>query len=127
VTELPRQPFEKQWLDAHRWWWDAQRLDVLLQDIRAEPVFFVGGAHNEQEFFKIFAKRFGLYVDTATLIRRLQPREPKRWVDGSPELQGVIDWNVKSKDYMLSRGSILIDSSMPVEEVADTILRYIQE
>jgi shikimate kinase len=127
VIELPPQPYPKEWVETHGWLWDAMKFNELVDETDDKPVFFVGGAHNQKDFYELFNKRFGLYVDTPTLISRVQPREPERWADGSAELQGLIDWNERSKDYERSSGAILIDSSVPVELVADTILKHIQQ
>ncbi|MEI7682845.1 MAG: hypothetical protein WCJ24_00910 [Candidatus Saccharibacteria bacterium] len=126
VTKLPPQPFPREWVEAHAWLWDALRLQELIDEVDAEPVFFVGGAHNEKDFFYHFDKRFGLFVDTPTLVSRLRPREPERWIEGSAELQNLIDWNERSKGYNQEQGAILVDSSLSVEVVADTILDHIQ-
>lgn len=124
VTDLPPQPYSKNWVDAHSWLWDALKLRELIEKIDAEPVFFAGGAHNETEFFDLFDQRFGLYADTPTLVQRLQPREPGRWVNGSAELRRLTEWNEQFRDYALSNGAILVDSSAPVEIVADNILSH---
>ncbi|HEX9595152.1 MAG TPA: hypothetical protein VF996_03435 [Candidatus Saccharimonadales bacterium] len=125
VEKTPKQPFPKEWVGAHVWLWDSIRLNELMEQSEPQPVFFVGGAHNQKDFYHLFNKRFGLYIDTPTLIQRLQPREPERWADGSAELQGLIDWNERSKDYERSTGAILVDSSQSVDIVADTILRHV--
>lgn len=125
-VEAPSQPFPKEWVDTHAWLWDVLRFEELAREAGEEPVFLVGGAHNQKDFHHLFDKRFGLFVDTPTLIERLKAREPERWVDGSAELQGLIDWNERSKEYERSNGAILIDSSQPVETVADTIVKHIE-
>ena len=51
VTDLPPQPYPKEWVDAHSWLWDALRMGELIQEIDTEPVFFVGGAPNEKDFY----------------------------------------------------------------------------
>jgi shikimate kinase len=126
ITELPPQPYRQEWVDAHAWLWDALKMRRLIEEVADKPVFFVGGAHNEKDFFHLFDKRFGLFVDTPTIVSRLQPREPERWVDDSAELQQLMEWNERSKDYHHSNGALLVDSSLPVEIVADTILSYLK-
>lgn len=122
VTQTPPQPYPPEWVDAHRWEWDKRRMSELLDSVSVEPVFFCGGAHNEKDFCSSFTKRFGLYVDGATLVSRLQPREPERWVDGSAELERMLEWNEKFKQYCIGTGTMVIDSSVSPDIVADTIL-----
>jgi adenylate kinase family enzyme len=125
VTETPPQPFPKQWVAAHGWIWDKAKMSELFEEIGTDPVFFVGGAHNEKDYEDWFDKGFGLSVDGPTLVKRLQPREPERWADGSTELQNLMNWNERFKDYCRSMGVVLIDSSKSPEEVTDNILAHI--
>lgn len=127
VTEMPAQPYPKEWTAAHDWLWDKVRMNELLNSVDEEPVFFCGGAYNEMDFYGSFEKRFGLCVDSDTLVARLQPREPERWVDGSAELQRSIGWNEKFRDYCISTGAIVIDSSVSPDIAAGVILSHIQD
>lgn len=122
VLQTPAQPLPKEWVDAHGWFWNPEKMAELIQAVGSEPVFFAGGAHNEKDFFHLFKQRIALIVDGQTLKRRLQPREPQRWVDGSIELQNQLAWNKKFETYSLSTGAILVDSSVSPEEVANHIL-----
>lgn len=123
VTKMPPQPYSKEWVAAHGWLWDKDRMNELLKSVGDEPVFFCGGAHNEKNYYSSFAKRFGLIVSGKTLVSRLQPREPERWVDGSAELKLGLEWNKKFKDYCIATGAVVIDSSVSPDIVADTILK----
>jgi shikimate kinase len=127
ITETPPQPFPEEWVAAHGWYWNATRLDEILAEIGDESVFFVGGGHNEKEFYHLFEKRFGLFVDSDTLVKRLQPREPERWLDGSVELKNLLDWNTRSKDFNKAHGAITIDSSQDPEVIADFILSHVRK
>jgi len=125
VTETPPQPFPKDWVAAYGWLWDETRTKEILAEIGNEPVFFVGGAYNEKDLYHLFEKRFGLFVDSDTLVKRLQAREPERWKDGSAELRKLLDWNTRSKQFNESHGAISIDSSEDPEVIADVILKHI--
>ncbi len=125
VTELPPQPYPKEWVAKHGWFWDKNRMNELIGSVSTAPVFFCGGAHNEKDFYGSFEKRFGLYVNKDTLITRLQSREPERWINGSAELKRNQDWNEKYKDFCISTGSIVTDSSVSPDIVVDAILENI--
>ncbi len=125
-AEEPRQPFPTEWVEAHGWYWDRDKMHELVEGTGDVPVFFVGGAHNETEFYPLFRKRFGLFIDDKDeLTRRLQEREPERWIDGSQELTNVLEWNDKSRAFNEQHGAISIDSSQPVETIADVILKHV--
>jgi gluconate kinase len=126
VTKMPAQPYQKEWIDAHKWLWDVRRMNELLDSVGDEPVFFCGGAYNEKDFFNAFEMRFGLCTTEDKIIERLKQREPQRYQDGSFELQKQIIWNEHFREYCQKTGAIIIDSSHSSDEVADNILSYIK-
>ena len=99
VMNLPPQPFTKKWFGSHSWLWNAVKVRKLISSSTPEPLFFCGGAYNEKDFYDLFGLRFALYTDNETLINRLRPREPNRWVDSSPELLHLLNWNSQFKAY----------------------------
>ena len=125
VEELPTQPYSRAWLHAHVWCWDRERMGELLKGVGCSPVFFCGGSDNDSEFRDAFLMRFGLSVDGETLKRRLQPREPERWVDGSVELERQIERNGRFVDECAATGRLVIDSSVAPESVADAIMAHV--
>jgi hypothetical protein len=125
VVDLPPQPFTKEWFGAHSWLWDPDVVEKLIATGGSEPVFFCGGAYNEHEFYDLFDLRFALYADSDTLVKRLRSREPETWVDGSPALLKLLDWNSRFVDYSTKSGALIIDSTAPTENVADDILKRI--
>ncbi len=124
VVDLPPQPFTKAWLEAHSWLWDQGMVKKLISESGSEPVFFCGGAYNEHEFYDLFDLRFALYADSDTLVSRLRPREPETWVDGSPALLKLLDWNSRFVAYSTKAGAIVIDGTLPTKSVADEILKH---
>jgi hypothetical protein len=126
VTEMPTQPYTPEWVASHSWLWDKTRTNELLESVGSEPVFFCGGAYNEKIFFKSFALRFGLCANGATITNRLQSREPKRYPDGSTELNKQLEWSEKFRDYCQTNGAIVIESTESPDKVTDYILSYIK-
>lgn len=122
VKDMPTEPYTQEWHNSHSWLWDKDRMSEVLSSVGDQPVFFCGGAYNEKDFYSQFDKRFGLCVDGKTLVERLQKREPQRWVEGSAEYNHLLQWNEKYKDFCIANGSIVIESSIPPEEVAEIIL-----
>ncbi|HSH56280.1 MAG TPA: AAA family ATPase [Candidatus Limnocylindrales bacterium] len=125
VTSLPPQPASKEWFESHSWLWNPGKVKELVSNSKAEPVFFCGGAYNEKDFYSLFDVRFALYADSETLVNRLRIREPKRWVDGSPALLQLLDWNSRFKEYSLNSGAILINSTKSTKVITDKILSHI--
>ena len=125
ITDLPPQPVSKEWFESHSWLWDSAKVKELVSSSKGETVFFCGGAYNEKDFYSLFDALFALYADSETLISRLKPREPQTWVDGSPTLLKLLDWNSRFKDYSLDSGAVLIDSTVSAKAIADEILSHI--
>jgi adenylate kinase family enzyme len=116
-------PFSKEWLAQHVWQWDAERMTQLLEDESAEVLFVVGGASNLIRFAHLFDKRFALYVNTETMVERLQAREPERWLEGSPELERMVERNNSFLEQVQGGDAVLIDGGRAVEDVAEDVLR----
>lgn len=125
VVNLPPQPFPKKWFEAHSWSWDPIKVKELISSSTSGPVFFCGGAYNEKDFYDLFNLRFALCADSQTLVDRLRPREPEAWVDGSPALLKLLDWNSRFEAFSIKHGAILIDSTAPVDKVVAEILSHI--
>ncbi len=127
ASERPPMPISQQWLDRYAWNWDGELLNELLEANKNDDVFFCGVADNETGFFGKFSLRFALWVDSPTLKKRLQKREPERWLDGSPELSSQLEWNEKFKGFSEKIGAVIIDTSRAPEVVADDILDKINK
>jgi hypothetical protein len=125
VTDMPTQPYPLEWVTSHRWCWDKSRMRELVESAGVSPLFFCGGAHNETEFYGVFSKRFGLWVNDEILVKRLQSREPERWANGSAELVRMLEWNRKFQDYCREKDTIIVDSSMSADSIADSILEQL--
>jgi hypothetical protein len=125
ITEIPAYPYTEDWLKNRSWGWDAAVMHKLLGTTANRPVFFVGGAHNERDFFSLFAQRFGLHTDDVTLKQRLLQRQPDRYGNNSPELLKQLEWNRKFEAYCASIGAILIDSSGTPDVIADSLLTHV--
>lgn len=120
-------PLPQEWLDTYSWDWDKARMKELFDKHKDDIVFFCGGAHNEKNYFDWFDLRFALSVDNDTLKKRLQKREPHRWLDNSPELNNMLTWNTRFCEYSQQVGAILINSSQPIAQIATNILTEIHE
>lgn len=125
ITVFPPHPFSEQWMSAHSWVWFKDKFDELIVQNGDKTIFFCGGAYNQREFYDFFNKRFTLYLDDSTTIRRLRAREPERWKEGSAELKKTLDWNAKSKQISAEEGSIMIDGSKRTETIVDYVLSII--
>lgn len=127
VSQMPDEPYPQEWIASHRWLWNAEKINALLDGVGSEPMFFCGGSFfNEIDFYDRFEKRFGLVLDQDTLISRLKIREPERWIDGSAELERFKQWSGDFKSHCERTGATQIDASGTPDEIADAILSMIK-
>lgn len=67
------------WLSRHRWEWDPGRLDELIRAATPETLYLCGGADNQLELADRFGRVILLEIDEATMLARLDARQPGEW------------------------------------------------
>lgn len=108
---------------AHEnWLWDVRKVRALVGEQRHEATFLCGGSRNVPTFLDLFDGVFVLEVDLETLHRRLDARPDEEWGGGRPtERERIVRWHETKTD--VPADGIAIDSTAPVEQVVDEILR----
>ncbi len=102
--------------------WDVSRVQALMAD-HTEPVtFFCGGSRNFSKFIDLFDQVFVLDVDLDTLHWRLDQRPHDEWGSRLSERDLIVRLH-RTKEDVPSSG-IVIDSTPPVADVVDEILRH---
>jgi adenylate kinase family enzyme len=115
------------WYKEHVWNWDEVRLKELLDRFGGQPAFFCGGANNDRKFYSWFAKCFGLVADSDSLRKRLRERDPKRFAEGLPELERLVEMNKGTRGYYEKWGMVVINASQKPAKVVDEILSHIRQ
>ncbi|MFS0699086.1 nucleoside kinase [Cellulomonas sp. 179-A 4D5 NHS] len=106
--------------------WDVTRVRALVADQRHAATFFCGGSRNFPTFLDLFDGVFVLVVDLETLHRRLDVRPDEEWGGGRPtDRERIVRWHATGSD--VPADGIPIDSTVPVEQVVDEILRRCAE
>lgn len=101
--------------------WDMDKVRSYVADERAAVSFFCGGSRNHACFIDLFDGVFVLDVDRETLQCRLAVR-PEEEFGGRPvERQLILRLHETRQDIPSS--GVVIDATVPVEEVVDEILR----
>jgi uridine kinase len=118
VTRLPSK-FERR----ANWMWDTQKLRKFAHTPHDASVFICGGAMNENEFVNLFSKRFMLYIDSDTMRERLLARTSNLFGKDAEEMAEQLELNMSTVGYANRIGSIVIDATRPIMEVADDIVR----
>lgn len=77
---------------------------------------------NQDKVRKLFSHRFTLVIDDETMRQRLLSRTNNHFSKDPDDLARQLEWNKGTVDYATSIGSIVVDSTRPVEKVADDVL-----
>lgn len=122
---VPTHPFDSEadnlrWAYDH-WVWPLDKVRALTSDVADEMTFFCGHSANAGRFLDAFDEVFILTVDLETLDRRLASRGDDEFGGRPPERDLVVHLHATKED-LPTRG-IRIDSTGPVAQVVDDILR----
>lgn len=128
VVESP--PFTEDFLQNHRWNWNENKLLELIEDESARIIIVVGGAHNMGGFMHMFDKKFLIFADFDTRIKRLRKREPDRWLADSPEVKllkdSVSNYSLGMRHEM-PQDTILISNTASLSQAVERVTSEIDE
>jgi broad-specificity NMP kinase len=108
--------------------WTLQTDKVLEKAKHAESecVFMCGVPGNWREVMPMFDIVFCLALDNETLKHRLLNRTNNNYGKAPHELSDIMEWNRTMATEAEGLGAKVIDSSQPVKEVVDTILKNLK-
>lgn len=106
------------------WIWDLDKVREMVSSANG-VVFICGGAMNQDKIKDIFDKRFMLVVDDNTLKERLLTRTNNDFGKHPDDLARQLEWNKTIVKEAKSVGSIVIDATKPIKNVADQILHIV--
>ena len=91
-------------------------------------MFFIGASVSDQnKFYSLFDKIFLLSIDAVTLEYRLKTRTNNSFGNEPEHRQFILDIHDRVEKNLRAAGAISIDSSRPINIVADEILSHIDE
>ena len=97
-------------------------MEALIADHGESVTFFCGGSRNFSKFIDLFDQVFVLDVDLDTLHWRLDTRPHDEWGSKQSERDLIVRLH-RTKEDVPSSG-IVIDSTPPVADVVDEMLRH---
>ncbi len=116
----------KEWLEAHEWLCDTNKLKEILKGNLGTDVIVVGIASNQKEFLNYFSKIFLLYCSEETFINRLKTRdEGNGFAKDESEQEHVLSWYKEFEDGLRMLGAIPIDTEQSVDKVVSEIALHI--
>ena len=121
VAEEPAEP-DAAWLSRHRWEWDPGRLDELIRAATPQTLYLCGGADNQLELDDRFGRVFLLEIDEATMLARLDARQPGEWGHSGDSLEYIRRLRPGYQERLRMAGAILIDATRPLDQVVNAII-----
>lgn len=118
------------WL-SERWLWDLDQVRTVASDREQPLTFFCGGSRNFWQVIDLFDAVFVLDVDLDTLLRRLKQR-PEDEFGGRQSDRELVALQSRTRedrlrDRRIPNDGILIDTSQPLTQVVDEILRRAED
>jgi broad-specificity NMP kinase len=107
----------------HDWICDTEYLKKLL-DKKADMVFVLGVASNQDEFLDIFDKVMVLQCKPETFLHRITHRTNNEFGKDKSLQETILGWYEKFEDKMLKKGAISINTDRPVNEVVEDVIKH---
>lgn len=120
----PARP-SQEWYDRHERVFDEKILMNLLKKHAGEPLFICSITANQSKYYGQFDKIFLLTAPDDVITHRLGTRTNNYFGRHPLDLQRVIGRHQQFDDELKAVGAILVDSTQPIEKVADEILSEI--
>lgn len=116
----------KDWIEAHEWICDKDKLVKLLDAENDTAIVVAGIASNQDEFLDLFDKVFLLHCREETFLHRLSNREENEFAKEKSEQEQVLSWYKDFEDKMLKKSAIPVNTEVPVSIVTDQIISQIE-
>lgn len=104
--------------------WNVDKVRAIIADKGKAVTYFCGGSRNFSKFIDLLDGVFVLEVDIDTLNRRLEQRPDDEWGSKQSERDLVARLHRTKED--LPKNGITIDTSAPLSQVVDEIIRQSQ-
>jgi shikimate kinase len=109
------------------WIWREDRIQRLLSTEDADVLFVSGCKSNQGTFYAQFDHIVLLSAPAELIVERLATRTTNSYGKHPDELAQVL-WHLETVEPLLRRGASLeLDTSAPVAQVIETILRLVQD
>lgn len=119
-NEMPERTPE--WLSAHEWRIDADRVAKLAKKASNETIFLCGGSANEPEIRAMCDKVVWLKTDEATIRQRVNNPRDHDYGTKPHELAAALQANERKEAEYKAYGAIMVDARQPIVKVVDDIL-----
>lgn len=106
--------------------WDENRIHTLLTDVHESDLFISGTVSNQGKFYPLFDQVVLLSAPTPVIVERLAARTHNPYGKHPDELADVLGYIETVEPLLRPTASLEIDTSAPLEDVLETILKLVQ-
>jgi dephospho-CoA kinase len=121
----PHEP-TPEWYEHHHRIFDEKVLENLFKKHQDETLFICSITANQSKYYPQFDRLFLLTAPDDIITDRLGTRTNNYFGKHPLELQRVISRHEEFDDELKANGAVVIDSTRPIEAVAETILSSIK-
>jgi shikimate kinase len=107
------------------WVWREDRIQHLLSTESADVLFVSGTASNQGKFYQQFDHVVLLSAPTPVIVERLASRTNNPYGKRPGELARILGHIETVEPLLRRRATVEVDTSVPVEQVVETILRLV--
>ena|SRR3989338_7450747 len=112
----------KDWLEAHEYTCDQNKLKALL-DRQKNHVVVLGVASNQNDFLHLFDKIFLLHCRKETFLHRLNTRgDDNQFAKDKSEQEHLLGWYEDFEAGMLKQGAVPLDAENSTENIVKVII-----
>jgi dephospho-CoA kinase len=110
------------WYKDHEYKMIRSSVEQFAKAARSKPIFLCGTTQSDAEVLDLFDVVVYLYLDEATLRRRLAKRTGRGFGGATHELAQILSWHKSSEAAYRERCALMIDATKPIDQVVDRIL-----
>lgn len=114
-----------EWYERHERVFDEKILENLFKKHANEKLFICTITANQKKYYPEFNKIFLLTAPDETIIHRLGTRTNNYFGRHPLDLQRVISRHVQFDEELKAMGATAIDSTKPLDEVVEAILKHL--
>jgi shikimate kinase len=108
------------------WIWREDRIQHLLSTEDADVLFVSGTASNQGKFYRQFDHVVLLSAPTPVIVERLATRTNNPYGKRPDELARILGHVETVEPLLRRRATVEVDTSVPVDQVVETILRLVR-
>ncbi|MFD5827180.1 AAA family ATPase [Lentzea sp. NPDC060358] len=123
VVVDPPDPVPPGWLDRYGWRIDRAQVERLAARTREADGYLCGCVENEEEVWDLFDVVVCLVIGDDVVRSRLRGRTGNSFGKHPEELAAALQHNSHVEGDYRRRGAVIVDGTLPLEEVADAVTR----